>query len=234
MPNTGAHTVKAFDDDLDALRGRVAALGGAAEAAVREAMEALLRLDGALAADALARARSVATNAEDVERRGICLIALRAPMADDLREVLAALKIVGLIERVAEHARSIAASANPADLRTVAPPPALGTLARVSLDAVRAALDAFAGRDAAAFDLLYTASHEAEALYGQLLEEAFGAMRRDPRAIGAATSLLLVARSLSRIADQAANIARVVRFSVTGQQAAPARREPADMLAKAS
>ncbi|HZG08884.1 MAG TPA: PhoU domain-containing protein [Allosphingosinicella sp.] len=234
MPNSGAHTVTAFDDDLDALRGRVAALGGAAEAAVREAMEALFRLDPGLAAHALARARSVATGAEDVERRGICLIALRAPRADDLREVLAALKIVGLIERVAEHARGIAAAAAPVGTRNIAPPPALGTLARLALDAVRAALDAFAARDASASEPVDAASHQAEELYGLLLEDALGRMRRDPRAIGAGTSLLLVARSLSRIADQAANIGRAVSFSVTGQPAAPVRREPADMLAKAS
>src|SRR5688572_27977398 len=97
MASSGAHTLKAFDEDLEELRAEIAAVGGCAEAATRNAMAALLRQDPDLADEARARAAAIPGLAAAVERRGLCLIALRAPRADDLQEILSALKIVGLI-----------------------------------------------------------------------------------------------------------------------------------------
>ena len=223
MPSTSAHTVKAFDEDLEDLRACVAQLGGAAENAVRAAMEALLRLDGAAADAALDRAAQIQAQAEAVERRGICLIALRAPLADDLREVLTALKIVGIVERIAAHARHVAAAVVELDAgRAIASPLALGRLARLTLEALHRSLDAFAARDPGAADGVCSAAGAAEGHYAELLQETLSQMRRDPQSVAGATSLLFVARSLLRIAAQAGDIARAVRFSVTGGQSATA------------
>jgi phosphate transport system protein len=226
-----AHTVKAFDDDMDGLRASVAELGGWAETCVGDAVNAVQRVDGALAARALACHGRVRSLAREVEQRGICLIALRAPRADDLREVLTAMKVVDLVERIAAHGRSIAASVAALEGRAVAPPPALRSLAALSTEAIRNALDAFSARDADASARAAEASDEAEMLYGSLLHDCLARMRQEPRSIGAAAALLFAGRSLARAADQAAEIARAVHFSVTGDRRPDRRREHADLLA---
>ena len=218
MRGIGAHTVKAFDEDLEDLRARVAELGGCAEAALREAMEALLRIDAALADAALERAARARGLAEEVERRGACVLALRAPVGDDLREVLSAIKLASLLDRVAEHAGNIAATVGELDFaRPIGSPLTLGALARLALEAVRRALDAYAARDTEAVHEAAEASRTAHGHYVGLLQESLCRMRRDPDSIASATGLLFVARSLWRISEQGAAIARTVRFAVTGQ-----------------
>lgn len=106
QPST--HTVKAFDDDLEQLRATVAELRRWAEAAVAPAIRAPCRFESEAADEALALDRRISVPGEEVERRGIRLIALRAPMADDLREVVVSLKISDLVRRASGHARSIA------------------------------------------------------------------------------------------------------------------------------
>ena len=219
MASSAAHTLKAFDDDLEDLRALVAALGGWAEAAVREAMEALLRRDGALADLALDRTDSVTRLAASVERRSLCIIALRAPVGSDLREVLGALKIAGLIARISDHAASVATAIPCIDpALAIGCPRALGTLARTSAEALRAALNAFVARDPEAAAVLAEARIATERLYATLLSSCLEAMRRDPGAITSAINLLFVARSLARIADHAAELASAVHFTMTGEE----------------
>ena len=88
------HTVKAFDEDITRLRGLIAEMGGLAEVAVQNAMDALVRGDDALESE--------------IDQLAVRVIALRAPMADDLREVIAALKIAGVVERIGDHATNVA------------------------------------------------------------------------------------------------------------------------------
>jgi phosphate transport system protein len=229
MPGATAHTVKAFDEDLDELRARVAAFGGQAEAGLREAMEALIRRDAAGAEAALCHVEAAKAMSAAVERRAICLIALRAPMADDLREVLSCLKIAALIERIADHAINIARSVVSLEAgRHIPAPVAIGRLARGALEATRSALDGFAAGDDRQSGPLCEAAASAETLYRDLLEDCLGHMRRDPQSVGAVTTLLFVARSLWRVVDLASDVAAAVRFSVTGERAAPLN------LAKAS
>ena len=231
MPRSSAHTVKAFDDDLSELRASVAAVGGWAEAALREAMEALLRVDGEGAASAIDRAKIVRALAGDVERRAICLIALRAPRADDLREVLTCLKITGYVERIARHAKTIASLAPDIDVdRALDAPTTLGNLARLTLAALRDALDAFVAQDPWRGEGVSEASDRAEVLYGSLMQSCLAQMRRDSRTISSATHLLFVARSLARSADQAASIANAVHFGLTGTTSPASPREPVDVM----
>ncbi len=107
MATTG-HTVKAFDDDLSELRAIVSEMGGRAEAAIELAMSALTKRDVATAQKVIDADRRIDELEAEVDRLVVRLIALRAPMADDLREVLAALKISGLIERMGDYAKNIA------------------------------------------------------------------------------------------------------------------------------
>ena len=219
QPST--HTVKAFDDDLEQLRATVAELGGWAEAAIAAAIRALCRFDAEAALEALALDRRIGTLGEAVERRGICLIALRAPMADDLREVIAALKISDLVQRAGGHARSIARRLPAVATQPVVVMPApLTRLAETALESLRGALDAFAGRDAAAEAAIRAAAEEAEAAYESLYRSSMAAMIANPDGTASAANLLFAAQSLAKVAGHSAEIARLVHFAATGRRPA--------------
>jgi len=223
QPST--HTVKAFDEDLEQLRATVAELGGWAEAAIAAAIRALCRFDSEAAEEALALDRRIGALGEEVERRGICLIALRAPMADDLREVIASLKISDLVQRASGHARSIARRLPAVSTQPVVIMPApLTRLAETAIETLRAALNAFAGRDAEAEGAITAASLEAEAAYDALYQSSMAAMIANPQGSASAANLLFAAQSLAKVAGHSAEIARLVHFAATGQRPPACRR----------
>ena len=102
------HTVKAFDEDITRLRGLIAEMGGLAEVAIQEAMQALVTGDEELAAGVVERDLKLDRLESEVDELAVRVIALRAPMADDLREIIAALKIAGVVERIGDHATNVA------------------------------------------------------------------------------------------------------------------------------
>ena len=218
------HTVKAFDDDLEQLRATVAELGGWAESAIGAAIRALCRFEAEAAAEAVALDLRIAALGDEVERRGICLIALRAPMADDLREVVAALKISDLIQRAGGHARNIARRLPAvAAQRQVVMPATMSQLAATAVETLRCALNAFAARDAEAQAAICAASGQAEAAYDSLYRSSMATMIADPKGSASATNLLFAAQSLAQVAAHSAAIARLVHFAATGQRPAQAQ-----------
>ena len=107
MATTGGHTIKAFDDDLDRLRALISQMGGLAEHAIRESMRCLVQRDLEGAEKVVANDKKIDALEIETERRAIQLIALRAPMAGDLRDVVAALKISSVVERIGDYAKNI-------------------------------------------------------------------------------------------------------------------------------
>jgi phosphate transport system protein len=225
------HTVKAFDEDLEQLRATVAELGGRAEAAIAAAIRALCRFEAEAAAEAMALDLRIAALGEEVERRGICLIALRAPMADDLREVVAALKISDLIQRSGGHARNIARRLPAvASQRHRAMPETMTRLAASAVETLRSALNAFAARDSGARASICAASGEAEAAYEALYASSMATMIADPKGSASAANLLFAAQSLAQVAAHSAAIARLVHFAATGERPAPAQVPTQDRI----
>jgi phosphate transport system protein len=104
----GEHTVKAFDEDITRLRGLIAEMGGLAEVAIAEALDAMVRGDVELGDRVVARDKKIDALETEVDKLSVRIIALRAPMADDLREVIAALKIAGVVERIGDYSKNIA------------------------------------------------------------------------------------------------------------------------------
>ena len=131
MASTG-HTIKAFDEELDALRGTICEMGGLAEAAIREAMEALVRRDAEAAAEVVERDERIDALEAEIERQAVQIIALRAPMADDLREVVAALKIAGVVERIGDYAKNIAKRVPSVEDSKIRPLSLLPEMARIA------------------------------------------------------------------------------------------------------
>ncbi|HEY0324507.1 MAG TPA: phosphate signaling complex protein PhoU [Allosphingosinicella sp.] len=212
------HTVKAFDEDLDQLRASIAEMGGLAEAAIRESIQALVRRDTESAAAIIARDERIDELEAEVERAVVNVIALRAPMADDLREVIAALKIAGAVERIGDYARNIAKRAGRLESSKIEPLSLLPEMGRIVGEMVKNVLDAFAARDAQKALEVCERDRAVDDFYNSIFRALLTFMMEDSGNITAATHLLFVAKNLERIGDHTTNIAEMVYFAATGER----------------
>ncbi|ABQ69922.1 phosphate signaling complex protein PhoU [Rhizorhabdus wittichii] len=215
------HTVKAFDEDLGQLRALISEMGGRAEAAIIGALEALVNRDLESAVRIVEGDRRIDELEAEVERQVVRLIALRAPMADDLREVLAALKIAGVVERMGDYAKNIAKRIallqEARGMEAMAVLPAMG---KIAAEMVRNVLDAFVLRDAEAAVAVAARDKAVDDFYNSLFRTLLTYMMENPHNITASTHLLFIAKNIERIGDHATNVAEMVYFAATGQQMA--------------
>lgn len=215
------HTVKAFDEDLGQLRALISEMGGRAEAAITGSLEALSNRDLESAAKIVEGDRKIDELEAEIERQVVRLIALRAPMADDLREVLAALKIAGLVERMGDYAKNIAKRvALLQDARGMEALGVLPAMGRIAGEMVRNVLDAFVLRDADAAVAVAARDKAVDDFYNSLFRTLLTYMMENPHNITASTHLLFIAKNIERIGDHATNVAEMVYFAATGRQMA--------------
>jgi len=212
------HTVKAFDDDLDQLRANIAEMGGLAEAAIRDSLHALVYRDTEKAAEIIARDERIDELEAEVERAVVNVIALRAPMADDLRDIIAALKIAGAVERIGDYARNIAKRVPTLDNSKIQPLSLLPEMGRIVGEMVKNVLDAFAARDAQKAIEVCERDRAVDDFYNSIFRALLTFMMEDSGNITAATHLLFVAKNLERIGDHTTNIAEMVYFAATGER----------------
>ena len=212
------HTIKAFDDDLDRLRALIGEMGALAERAIGEAMRCLVERDAEGAARIVQDDRKIDALEAETERRAVQLIALRAPMAGDLREVVAALKISGVVERIGDYAKNIAKRVTvveeAGEMKPLSLIPAMGAIAS---EMVRNALDAFAARDAEKAAAVCERDRALDDFYNSIFRTLLTFMMEDPHNITPATHLLFIAKNLERVGDHATNIAEMVHFAATGR-----------------
>jgi phosphate transport system protein len=215
------HTVKAFDEDLGQLRALISEMGGRAEAAITGSLEALVKGDLESAAKIVEGDKKIDELEAEVERQVVRLIALRAPMADDLREVLAALKIAGLVERMGDYAKNIAKrTALLQDARGMEAMSVLPMMGKIATEMVRNVLDAFVLRDADAAIAVSARDKAVDDFYNSLFRTVLTYMMENPHSITASTHLLFIAKNIERIGDHATNVAEMVYFAATGKQMA--------------
>ena len=212
------HTVKAFDEDITRLRGLIAEMGGLAEAAVQNAMDALIRGDDALAEQVIAGDKKIDALESEVDRLAVRIIALRAPMADDLREVIAALKIAGVVERIGDYSKAIAKASRQIDAqrKKFEPLTLLPAMADIASEMVHDVLTAYAARDAEVALEVVRTDKKVDAFYDSIFRNLVSHMVENPSTITSAAQLLFVARNLERIGDHATNVAEMVHFAATG------------------
>lgn len=211
------HTVKAFDDDITRLRGLVAEMGGLAELSIAEAMDALVSGNEEMAAGVIARDRRIDALESEVDRLSVRVLALRAPMADDLREVIAALKIAGVIERIGDYAKNIAKRVGHiAGRKRFEPLTLLPVMNEMASDMVHDVLTAYAARDADAAAEIVARDAKVDAFYDSVFRNYVSFMVENPATISSVAQLMFVARNIERIGDQATNIAEIVHYAATG------------------
>jgi len=211
------HTVKAFDEDITRLRGLIAEMGGLAELAVQQSLEALINGDLTLAAAVVERDKKIDALEIEVDAMAVRTLALRAPMADDLREIIAALKIGGVLERIGDYAKNIAKRSGRIEGRSRFEPltllPAMGEIA---IEMVHDVLTAYAARDPVVAREVIERDAKVDAFYDSIFRNLVSHMVENPATISSAAQLLFVARNLERIGDHATNVAEMVHYAAVG------------------
>jgi phosphate transport system protein len=219
------HTIKRFDQELERLNATINEMGGLTESQLSRSLEAVRERDTSLAEQVISDDARVDALDDQVQQQTVQLLALRQPMAVDLRVVLSSIKIAAALERIADYAkntakRSIVLSQGTAPASAVVGIDRLGRLVRSALKDV---LDAFANDDVEKARDVWQRDEEIDQVYTGLFRELLTYMMEDPRNITACTHLLFMAKNIERAGDHVTNIAELVSFRQTGHNFAETR-----------
>jgi phosphate transport system protein len=217
--NVSEHTARVFDTDLIKLTQLVAQMGGLAQKQVSDSIDALTRRDIGLARQVIAADASVDALQRQIEEKAIATIALRQPMAIDLRALVAMLRIANDLERVGDLAKNIGkrvlAVSGDNSQRTLMR--GLRHMAALVVAQLAAVLDAFVDRNPAKALRVWRADKEVDALYVSLFRELITYSMEDPGTISMCIHHLFCAKNIERMGDHATNIAEAVHYMVEGQ-----------------
>ena len=214
------HIVKSYEDELNSLAAECVRMGGLAEAQVADAVNAVVKRNQDLASSVIGRDEKLDEAERDIERRTIRLIALRQPVADDLRRALAAMKVANNLERCGDLAKNIAkrtlviVESDPLTPLTRS----IERMGKLVLGRLSGVLDAYSRLDLERAVAVWTQDDEVDEHYNALFRELLTYMMGDPRTITACAHMLFVAKNLERIGDHATNIAEIVHFQITGEE----------------
>ena len=214
------HIVKTFDEDLAQLVNTIAEMGGLAESQLADAVTALAKRDEALAVRVIEHDERQDELEEDIEAQVIRMLALRQPVALDLRTVVAALKIAAELERIGDYAKNVAKRSLTL-MQTQPVGNAANTIMRMGTiagDMIHNVIDAYLNRDMVKADEVRARDQDVDQLHTGLFRELLTYMMEDPRNITACTHLLFVAKNIERIGDHATNIAESVYYLVAGER----------------
>ncbi len=212
------HTVKAFDTEINDLKRKISEMGGLAEKMIADAMDALSQRDISLARAVVSCDARLDVLQREVEENAIMVIARRQPMAVDLRDVVASIRIASDLERVGDLAKNIGNRIVAMDGQFGLPRAVIGLvhLSHLALTQLKMVLDAYTARSVTAAVDVWKRDGDIDALYTSLFRELLTYMMEDPRNITFCTHLLFSAKNVERIGDHATNIAETVYFMVTG------------------
>lgn len=223
------HIVSAYDEELTAMAGKIAEMGGLAEKAFADAVAALVSQDLALAKATIENDERLDKLHQEVEEKLIELIARRQPMGQDLREITAATRIANDLERVGDLAKNVAKRVVAIDGDLQSKKLAIGVehMTELALSQLKRVLDSYTRKDAETARRVQEADAEVDAIYTSLFRELLTYMMEDPRVITQCVHLLFCAKNIERIGDHATNIAENVYYMVTGERL-PEDREKID------
>lgn len=212
------HIVSKFDEDLNQLDNLIAEMGGLAEHQFADSIKGLIRRDTELAEKVIINDKRIDAIEIAVDQHTISMLALRQPMADDLRVVITALRIASIIERIGDYSkniskRTVAITQSP----PVGPARTISRMGDVVQGMINTVLDAYLQRNVDLAEDVRQRDEEVDAMHTSLFRELLTYMMEDPRSISACTHLLFVAKNIERIGDHATNIAENVYFLVHGK-----------------
>ena len=217
------HIVKSYDDERNRLTNEILRMGEMAASQLEAALDVVERRDDKAAERIIANDDAIDALEHEVSQ-DVMKLALRGPMARDLREILAALRIAADIERIGDYAANVAKRSTALNLAPQLPHTrGLTVLGQLAVRQVRDVLVAFRDNDAEAAQRVRDQDAEIDTVYTSLFRELLTYMMEDPRAITPSTHLLFMAKNIERIGDHATNIAENIWFLVHGDDALPPR-----------
>ena len=217
------HIVKSYDDERNRLTQEILRMGEMAASQLEAALDVVERRDDKAAERIIANDDAIDALEHEVSQ-DVMKLALRGPMARDLREILAALRIAADIERIGDYAANVAKRSTALNLAPPLPHTrGLTVLGQLAVKQVRDVLIAFRDNDAEAAQRVRDQDAEIDTVYTSLFRELLTYMMEDPRAITPSTHLLFMAKNIERIGDHATNIAENIWFLVHGDDALPPR-----------
>jgi len=226
MPVNTEHTVRSYSLELERLSNLLTQMGGVAEAQVKAAVAAVARRDATLAAQVMQADQRLDDYERAIDGEAIRLLALRQPMAQDLREIVSALKVSADLERIGDYAANIAKrSLALAQVPVVRPAAAIPRMGRLVEEMLKDVIDAYIERDVDKAIAVRERDEDLDGLYTSLFREVLTDMMEDPRTITPCTHLLFMAKNLERIGDHATNIAETIHFLVRGHALAGDRQK---------
>ncbi|MFI4965881.1 MAG: phosphate signaling complex protein PhoU [Caulobacterales bacterium] len=214
------HIVRSYEDELNSLAAECVRMGGLTEAQVADAVNAVVRRNQDLAAAVVLRDDKLDESERDIERKTIRLIALRQPVADDLRRAVAAMKVANNLERCGDLAKNIAKrtlviiESDPLTPLTRS----IERMGKLVLGRLSSVIDAYSRSDLDRALAVWSQDDEVDEHYNSLFRELLTYMMGDPRTITACAHMLFVAKNLERIGDHATNIAEIVHYEITGAE----------------
>jgi phosphate transport system protein len=218
MNQDSRHIVTSFEGDLKKLRDMITGMGGLVERAVADATSALLGHDAAVAARVVEMDSGIDAEERSVEQFAVQLLALRQPVADDLRQVVSSLKVITDLERIGDYAANIAKRS--LVINQVASSFSLSSLGQMALlvqQNLKSSIDAVGDADPQKAIAVWRADQMVDDLYNTIFRELITYMMEDARSITACTHLLFIAKNLERIGDHSTNIAELTYYAATGE-----------------
>ena len=204
---------KLLERELDILRDRLLLMGGESELALQRAMHALTQRDSDVANQVLENDRVIDRLELEIDRLCVELLTLRRPVARELRMVISIFKITPILERIADHATSIARAAielnDEPELKTYAE---LDEMAERALSMLQSVLDAFTNNDAEKARQLIRKDEEVDRIYDRLMNDLMNTMEQDAAKSIRLTRLLFVAKNLERIGDYVKDICELTVY----------------------
>ncbi len=233
MTNSKDHIIKSYDDELTRLTGEIVRMGELSVKQLDAAIDAVERRDERMAQRVVDNDDAIDQMEQDISHDVVRLLALRAPMAGDLRNVFAALRIAADIERIGDYAANVAKRSIPLSMvAPVGPVGGLKQLATLAAIGVRDVLAAYRDRDAERAHAVWKNDAVLDDAYTGYFRQLLTYMMEDPRNITPCTHLLFMAKNIERIGDHATNIAENVWFQVNGEPLL-AQRKKLDRTASA-
>lgn len=211
------HIVKSYDAEIRELRSLISRMGGLVEDQLSAAITALSEYDVELAAKVKAGDRQIDDLEIQVENTAVSIFARRAPVADDLREIISSLKMSAVLERAGDYAKNIAKRTIAiAQERPVGFPPTIVQMSELASTMLRDVMDAYVRHNAdAAMDVWYR-DEQLDNLHNTAYRQLIARMVEMPDHINTWTHLLMIAKNLERIGDQTTNLAEQIYYSVKG------------------
>ena len=227
------HIIKSYDGELTRLTAEIVRMGELSVKQLEAAIDVVERRDERAAQRVVDNDDAIDEMEQHVSHDVVRLLALRAPMAGDLRNVFAALRIAADIERIGDYAANVAKRSIPLSMvAPVTPAAGLAHLAQLAAIGVREVLAAYQHRDAERAHHVWKNDAVLDAAYTGYFRQLLTYMMEDPRNITPCTHLLFMAKNIERIGDHATNIAESVWYQVVGESL-PAQRKKLDHTASA-